>query len=229
VDNAQGGSEIFDELAPNYSEIHAKGMSLSGEPSGYFAQYKIDRLKALGVSAEASVLDFGCGIGNITELLVENFSSVEGYDPSAGSVEIARKRLPSVTFYSDAALIPKAKVDVVILAGVMHHVPPAERELVVGQSRDALKPGGRLVVFEHNPYNPITRRVVDNCPFDEDAILLAPRDVRNAFGAAGLTKIRQDYIVFFPRALSFLRGLEPAIGFFPLGAQTMTVGVRDAS
>jgi SAM-dependent methyltransferase len=226
MDNAQGGSGKFDEVASQYDEIHAKGMSPSGEPSGYFAQYKIDRLKRLGVTADASVLDFGCGVGNITELLAENFSSVVGYDPSVGSLEVARKRLPGLTFYSDENLLPKAKFDVVVLAGVMHHVSPDERHAVISRARDALKAGGRLVIFEHNPYNPITRRVVDNCPFDEDAILLPPREVRGVLTAAGLVDVKQAFIVFFPHALAFLRRLEPAIGFFPLGAQTMTVGVR---
>jgi SAM-dependent methyltransferase len=226
MDSAQNGSDKFDEVATQYDEIHAKGMSLSGEPSGYFAQYKIDRLKRLGVAADASVLDFGCGVGNITELLVQNFSSVVGYDPSVGSLEVARKRLPGVTFYSDVNLLPKSQFDVVVLAGVMHHVPPAERNAVISQARDALKVGGRLVVFEHNPYNPVTRRVVDNCPFDDDAILLPPRELREIFAKADLAHVKQVFIVFFPHALAFLRALEPAIGFFPLGAQTMTVGVR---
>ncbi|HEX4400976.1 MAG TPA: class I SAM-dependent methyltransferase [Galbitalea sp.] len=223
---AESGTGKFDEVASQYDDIHAKGMSPSGEPSGYFAQYKIDRLKRLSVTADASVLDFGCGVGNVTELLAENFSSVVGYDPSAGSLEVARKRLPGLTFYSDENLLPRAEFDVVVLAGVMHHVSPDQRHAVITRASDTLKAGGRLVVFEHNPYNPVTRRVVDNCPFDEDAILLPPREVRSVLTAAGLDDVKQAFIVFFPHALAFLRKLEPAIGFFPLGAQTMTVGVR---
>lgn len=218
--------EKFDQVAGEYSQLHADTISASGEPVGYFAQYKIDRVKRLGVPEGASVLDYGCGIGNITELLVENFSHVVGFDPSTGSLEVARGRMPDTSFFHDSSAVPDSAFDVVMLAGVLHHVPPSDRLAVVSDALGKVKPGGRVIVFEHNPYNPLTRRVVDSCPFDDDAILLRPREVRSVLTEAGASAVKQDYIVFFPRALAALRPLEPALGFFVLGAQTMTVGIR---
>lgn len=226
MSDEQSEIEKFDQVANEYSQLHADTISASGEPVGYFAQYKIDRVKRLGVPESASVLDYGCGIGNITELLVENFAHIVGFDPSTGSLEVARERMPDTDFFHESGSVPDSAFDVAILAGVLHHVPPAERLVVVSDALSKVKPGGRVIVFEHNPYNPLTRRVVDRCAFDDDAILLRPREVRSVLRQAGATAVKQDYIVFFPRALAALRPLEPALGFFALGAQTMTVGIR---
>ncbi len=34
-----------------------------------------------------------------------------------------------------------------------------------------LKKKGRVYIFEHNPYNPVTRYLVATCEFDRDAVL----------------------------------------------------------
>jgi hypothetical protein len=85
--------------------------------------------------------------------------------------------------------------------------------------RDGLAPGGGVLFFEHNPHNPVTRRVVQACPFDEDAILLTRRELLRLGAAAGLAVRRSAYIVFFPRRLACLRGLERSLGWLPMGAQ----------
>lgn len=221
-----GDVERFDEVAEDYSELHTQVLGASGEPIGYFAQYKIDRLKRLGFSSDTTVLDYGCGIGNLTSLLVENFSSVVGFDPSAGSIAVARDRLPKVTFHTESETIVDSSFQLAVLAGVLHHVDPVDRAGVVGDALSKVAPGGSIVVFEHNPHNPLTVRAVRDCAFDEDAILLRPREVRRLLADSGAVNVRQYFVVFFPRTLALLRGLEPALGWVPIGAQTMTVGLR---
>ena len=82
------------------------------------------------------------------------------------------------------------------------------------------------MVFEHNPLNPVTRKAVADCPFDEDAELLYPWTVTGLLRDAGLAEVALRYIVFFPRALAALRPLEPKLSRLPAGAQVMAVGVR---
>ena len=84
-------------------------------------------------------------------------------------------------------------------------------------------------MFEHNPWNPVTRRAVADCPFDDDAILLWPRELRSLFREAGYEDVRQDFIVFFPRSLALLRPLEPKLRWLFLGGQTMTIGSERGS
>ena len=87
-----------------------------------------------------------------------------------------------------------------------------------------ITPGGKLVVVEHNPFNPLTRKVVDACPYDKDAVLLQASETASLFGSAGLHSLRRDYIVFFPRILSFARFLERHLRWCPLGAQYVVIG-----
>ncbi len=216
----------FDHYAQSYEQAHAESIRLSGEAPEYFAQHKLDCLLRLGVSPSHSVLDYGCGTGGLTRLLGGKFSRVAGYDPSARSLEVARERAAAATFYASDAEIPAASFDVGVLSGVLHHVAPLERLALVTAAVAKLKPGGRLFVFEHNPYNPLTIKAVRACPFDDDAILLKPSEIRGLFRQALLAPVRQDYVLFFPGPLRRLRPLESLLRACPLGAQTLTVGVR---
>jgi SAM-dependent methyltransferase len=220
--------EKFDQYAPSYREAHRQSVRLSGEAPEYFAQHKLGCLERAGVRPEQRLLDYGCGTGTLLGLSSERFRSVAGYDPSRESLALARQQAPKATYYTDEHAIPDAAFDVAILSGVLHHVPPAERGRVVSRVVAKLAPGGRLFVFEHNPYNPLTRRAVRDCPFDDDAILLPPGEVRALLEGAGLTRVRQSFVLFFPRALARLRPLEPLLGWCPLGAQTLTLGAAAA-
>jgi hypothetical protein len=95
--------------------------------------------------------------------------------------------------------------------------------------RSKLAPGGKVVIFEHNPWNPLTRKAVADCAFDDDAILLWPWEARGVLRSAGFAHVVTDYIVFFPRALAFLRPLEPTLRRFILGAQQMVIATNPQS
>ena len=116
-----------------------------------------------------------------------------------------------------------------MLSGVLHHVPPHERKSVMSTVLQKLAPGGKVVIFEHNPWNPVTRRAVAECEFDDDAILLWPGELRGLLRGVGYADVRLEYIVFFPRPLALLRPLEPRLSWLFMGAQTMTIGTRPTS
>ncbi len=183
-------SPKFDRHARDYEEVHRRNITASGEQPEYFAEYKVACLRRLvGPSYGAPVLDYGCGTGPLTEKLVAQFADVSGYDPSGECLEVARRRAPSATFYPDPAAIPRGRFGAVVVANVLHHVAPAERSALVSSIAGMLVPGtGRLVVFEHNPYNPLTRRAVATCEFDDDAILLGPVELTRLLAGAGLAE-----------------------------------------
>ncbi|MGC4088142.1 MAG: class I SAM-dependent methyltransferase [Polyangiaceae bacterium] len=221
---SQNSPAKFDAYAESYEKLHATNVAITGEETGYFSEYKVNCLKRMGVDPNAALLDFGCGIGNVTEKLALSFSNVHGYEPSPLSAEKARERVPSATIHDQLDSIPKGTFSTAILSTVLHHVPPAERHGVMCQVLERLAPGGRLFIFEHNPFNPLARYAVATCPFDDDAILLYPTEQRRLLRDAGFEDVKLDYIVFFPRPLAFLRSLEPKLSWLFLGAQTMAYG-----
>jgi SAM-dependent methyltransferase len=217
---------VFDRHAETYHDAHAASITASGESTTYFAEYKLRCLERLG--AEGPILDFGCGIGNLTEQLVKTYGDVHGFDPSSESLRMARPRAPGAVFHEDLDAVPPEKFATAIVAGVLHHVVPAERTELLTQLKSKLKAGGRVVVFEHNPWNPLTRQVVAKCAFDDDAILLWPWQVKRVLREAGFVDIDLRYIVFFPKFLAALRPLEPKLSRLFVGAQTMCTATKPA-
>lgn len=230
---------LFDQYADRYQELVARNVALSGEGVEYFVRYKLERIRTLCRSSPPGhVLDIGCGVGLLTELLGRTFPSarVTGLDLSQKSLDQAASRcagLSNVTFrvYDGNTLPPEIeRTDLAVLANVLHHVEPKARlAFIEGLVLPALLPGARVVIFEHNPYNPITRLVVRFCPFDQNVRLLTPRATVALLRQYRLQVLQREYIVFFPRFLRFLRGLEERLGWLPVGAQYMVVAQSDPS
>ena len=111
------------------------------------------------------------------------------------------------------------------MAGVFHHVPVSQRLTVLRRLAGLLAPGGLLFVFEHNPFNPVTRRMVATCPFDEDAELITLNEMKQLVTISGELKVTAtNYCLFFPQFLSFLRPLEKFLNWIPGGGQYFVVG-----
>lgn len=218
----------FDAHVGSYESDHRSSVQASGEDPAYFHDYKLACLERKGVDKRGPLLDFGCGIGNLTERFVKEYREVHGYDPSAKSIELAKARAPGAQLHSDVSQLPKEHFETAVMSGVLHHVQPSDRVDLLRTVRGLLRPGGRLVVFEHNPLNPVTRRAVAACAFDDDAILLWPWEAKGVLADAGFADVTLEYIVFFPRPLAFLRPLEPRLSRVMLGAQQMLVATKRA-
>lgn len=207
-------------------EIRKTSVALAGEGLEYFAEYKLRVVrKILGKSFSGTILDYGCATGDLTRLLAQSFDSVHGYDPSAQAIELAKKRVGRAELFDDPALLPKANYGAVILAGVLRHMPPENRPGLMRNVVQLLARKGKLIVFEHNALHPIMRKVVHDAE-GTDVIIPSPWEVRRLLKDAGLSKRSLEFIVFFPRALSLLRPLEPLLGRFPTGAQVVAHGEK---
>ena len=90
------------------------------------------------------------------------------------------------------------------------------------QLRRLTGPDGALIIFEHNPINPVTRYIVATCPFDENAVLIRSGAFARAQKRAGFRRVDVNYVGFFPGSLRKLRPLEPLLRSVPLGAQYYT-------
>jgi SAM-dependent methyltransferase len=117
--------------------------------------------------------------------------------------------------------------DLVFAVCVLHHVPPGERrDAVVGEMARLARPGGLVAIWEHNPWNPLTRHVVARCPFDRDATLLSLAEARRLLRRAGLSRIESRYGLFFPWRGHGWRRAERLLAQVPLGAQFAALGSK---
>jgi len=223
----------FDKFAEEYLATHATNIRISGEEPDYFARAKIDevgrRWAALKSAEPDAILDFGAGIGNTLPFLAKRFpgAAITGVDVSEKSLAIAERRFPGLATLVryDGGEIPLApnSFDLIFSACVFHHIEAGEHTRLFGQLKSLLKPGGVMVVFEHNPVNPVTRYIVATCPFDENAVLIPAAQLKARQRQAGFGDVRVTYTGFFPGALKALRPLEPLMGALPVGAQYYTL------
>jgi len=92
--------------------------------------------------------------------------------------------------------------------------------------RRTLIPGGLLMIFEHNPLNPLTRLAVARCEFDRDAQLLTRGLSARLLKQAGFTIAEKRFILVSPFAFKGSGCLERAFCQAPLGAQYYVVGQK---
>lgn len=223
----------FDKFAEEYTATHAKNLAITGEGPEYFSRYKVEaavaRLKQIGYPDPKRVLDFGCGIGNSAPFLRAAYPDADiiGLDVSEKSLEVARKRFPDAAEYrrydGEGAIPLEPDFDYIFSSCVFHHIDAAEHVRLFAELRRLLAPGGVMTVFEHNPINPVTQYIVATCPFDDDAVLIGPREFCARQKKAGFRKLEVNYVGFFPGPLKALRPLERAMTWLPVGAQYFTL------
>jgi ubiquinone/menaquinone biosynthesis C-methylase UbiE len=219
----------FDRFAEEYRQLHANNIRLSGEGPEYFAEYKVADVAALlaagGFPAEPAILDFGAGVGTSVAHFRKHVPrcSLTCLDISNKSLEIGRATFAGeanfVHFDGTQLPFPDNCFDLVFVACVLHHIAHAEHAHFLEEFHRVIRPGGGLVIFEHNPYNPLTVHAVNTCPFDENAVLLKPRRLAAAVRAARFADCMLRYRIFFPHALRSLRRLEKSLKWLPIGAQ----------
>lgn len=212
----------FDDFTENYNRLLNEKTRYFSSSEEYFARYKVDLVRKQVRSPVSRLLEYGCGIGRNIPFLQQAFPSavIVGTDVSHASLEIAQRDNAGVEFVQEDEKVELMGLfDVIFVAGVFHHVPIEQRVEVARVLFKRLSPDGLLFVFEHNPFNPVTRYIVSNCPYDEDAVLLKPLELRGILGQAALSVERQAYCLFVPSRLSVLAWLESRLGWFPLGGQ----------
>ena len=221
----------FDKFAAEYRTLHAQSIKASGESPEYFAEYKIVDVAAElarargGVVERAAVLDFGAGVGYSVPFFGRHMprARVTCLDVSQKSLDLGAAKHGSVADFRhfDGKRIPYADstFDVALASCVFHHIPNSEHVELLAEIRRVLTPNGLLLVFEHNPLNPLTRHAVNTCIFDENAVLIGAPTMRRRALAAGFAAADVRYRIFFPHWARGLRPIEKWLTWLPLGAQ----------
>ena len=183
----------------------------------------------MGEPPKLDILDVGCGVGITAEYLAGEFKSVYGVDVSKESIAAAKERHSAATYQVyDGEVLPfsDGSFDLSFAIGVLHHVPSSARSQLLSEMRRATRPGGLVVVFEHNPFNPLTRLAVRRCDFDKDCVLVSKKVTSRLFRQNDLSPAEESYILFLPWSIPWTARLEAVIRNVPLGAQYLVAARR---
>lgn len=227
-------SHKFDRFKDSYRDEVGKSIGFVRQDVDFFTKAKVTHLLAiakrcLGDPSGLSVLDVGCGVGETDRFLDGSFGSLDGVDVSRGAIETASASNPWARYKSyDGKTLPyeSASFDLTFTICVMHHVPPDLWRAFTREMARVTRPGGAVVVFEHNPFNPLTRLAVNRCAFDDDAVLLRMSKTKQLLKESELVVAESRFILFFPWQIRGLDRLERGLGRVPLGAQYYVAATR---
>jgi len=213
----------FDHYAQDYKRSVQDAFALPGLESDFFAAtkaFELARLRPRGQPARA--LDIGCGTGALHPFVAPLFAHLTGVDVSAQSIAMARASNPNHSYLIyDGLRLPFAdgSFDLAFAAVVLHHVPPNQWSAFVAEMARVVTPGGLVAIIEHNPLNPLTRRTVRRCVFDENVVLLSSGKSVALLQDAGLTLPRVRFFPFLPLNGKLARVIDNRLAWLPLGAQ----------
>ena len=216
----------FDFLADQYHSQHKENIAISGEEPEYFSEFKVADFAEYFINKEypKTILDFGSGIGNSIPFFRKYFPNSTLYcaDVSARSIEISNSRFPGNQIYlqiGERVPIADQSFDAIFTACVFHHIPHDEHPKWLSELRRILRPNGVMVVYEHNPLNPLTVHAVNTCPIDLNAKLIRAGVMKQYLTQSGWQNASIEYKLFFPGSLRLLRPFEKYLRKFFLGAQ----------
>jgi ubiquinone/menaquinone biosynthesis C-methylase UbiE len=220
-------NDVFDVIADSYSDQINKSLAQFGAGHDFFTQHKawlIDEVlhRSGRVAAATSMLDVGCGVGQIHGLLKGKLKSITGVDVSAESIRVAAKNNESFNYQAyDGQRLPYAdnSFDMAMAICVFHHIPPTLWQQVANEMVRVVRKNGLILIIEHNPFNPVTRYIVNTCPIDKDAVLLSPRRLRDLFSMTGTSGVGTRAILNIPPKNHWLKRLDLKLGWLPIGAQ----------
>ena len=230
----------FDEYADGYTAGMENPLKrLVGKDADDFLVVKARWLARhlAGAASPLRLLDYGCGIGGFLRALrrVGLRAEMAGCDESAGMLDEALKHrtdgpMPALRLVSaQRAPFVDGAFDVVVLGSVLHHLGRDDRVRLISDALRVLAPGGRLVVFEHNPLNPVTQWVVRHTPIDRNAHLLRSGTVVRELAALGAARAMTRFLLFFPPRLAALAPLERWLSRVPLGGQYVVVAEKNSA
>jgi ubiquinone/menaquinone biosynthesis C-methylase UbiE len=152
----------FDRIAQNYDE------SLPAHVVDHYLEKRTTFV--LEHCRRGSALDVGCGTGALATRLAGAGYEVVGLDPSEGMLRVLEERTSRVRAVRGSGTsipFPDGSFDLVLSVAVMHHIAAAEdvRRTLAEMVR-VTSPGGRVLVWDHNPRNPYWPLLMARVPQD---------------------------------------------------------------
>lgn len=221
--------EPFDEFASQYHRLLGDPLrSRFAGDDDYFIHQKcralLRELRAGLGAGPWRVLDVGCGQGTALSFL-SSHCRIVGADVSMAMLQQCPPQTSVVAQEAFALPFVSRSFDAAFAFCVYHHIQAADHVRHLRELSRVVRPGGLVLVFEHNPLNPITRRVFMRAPIDRGCEMIPRRRLVEVFRQAGLEEIRHRYVLFVPQFLFSVLGFsEPHLARIPFGGQYYVAG-----
>lgn len=167
----------------------------------YFLKIKADILlsELEKKGKRLNLLDVGCNDGELEELIANKFNTIVGIDVILNKINKAKaKIIPNCKFLVMSGLsmkFEKNTFDAVIIVNILHHVPDTLHVKVLKESYRVLKNEGCLLIFEHNPHNPLVYlRFNYLSKIDKGCKMITPKNLSKNCRMAGFRNNVTKYI-----------------------------------
>jgi ubiquinone/menaquinone biosynthesis C-methylase UbiE len=224
----------FDAIATVYDE------SLPSHVVEHYLRKRVAFLCA--VCPGGRVLDVGCGTGALAERMTQRGYTVTGVDPSEGMLEVMRRRVPGATAIRASGTelpLPDDTFDLVFTVATLHHIAePSAVAGTLGEMVRVTRPGGRVVIWDHNPRNPYWSVLMARVPQDiGDERLVSECEVMAGLMAAGARILSAQQLGMVPdftppgmvrAAAAVERWLEAVPRLSSLAAHNVIVAGKEA-
>ena len=187
--------ENFDRIAEEYDE------SLPPHVVKHYLDKRVAYI--LDNCPRGKALDVGCGTGVLAGRLASAGYVVTGLDPSQGMLDVMAETEPEVTgVRGDGAGLPFGddEFDLVTTVAALHHIAePGAVHATLKEMARVTRPGGRIVVWDHNPRNPYWRSLMKRVPQDDGSERLIPEaEVLDGLRAGGAEILSSDQLGLVP-------------------------------
>jgi SAM-dependent methyltransferase len=183
-------AEIYDSVFPPHIIEH-------------YMERRVNYLLRYAAGRGQSVLDVGAGTGLLVERLSDHGLDVVALDPfpqMLGQLQQRRPDIETVVAHGDDIPFPDDAFDLTYSVAVMHHIaePPRVRRTLSEMVR-VVRPGGRIVVWDHNPLNRYWSLLMQRVPQDTGAERLVPLpELVAGLRDAGADVVRTDRLGLMP-------------------------------
>jgi SAM-dependent methyltransferase len=227
----------FNQAKDRYRSAIEGSVAFTGTDHAFFIAEKgkmiLDLARRRFAGRKLKLLDVGCGHGFVHPMLLDAGHEVTGVEIAEEVLEMAAKTNPAACYlpYDGQVLpAPDASFDMVMVMCVVHHVPVPQWGDFLKELRRVLRPDGVIVIFEHNPINPVVNYLFHYGfgGMDKGATMIGRRKLERLLSKTGCSGIQSGYIFFTPFGSRFFRWLDRVLAWLPLGAQYMTLAGKGA-